>query len=203
MTRPLDETIPALARILSGPEDTALTLTRRNGAVEIHRRIPSLSRHRELALMPLVAEIEAMMNDLPVLRGVTGDWTFAAKFDKPVDRKTRQASFRIRILEFDISRIASPSAKISAEVLAEARERLARVERDTAAEDGPVRRWLVSCRDRQGMNFLARSARQAAWTYAALCNRSRKETAAWRETPEQILSIFQIHPDEEWRAPGP
>ena len=81
--------------------------------------------------------------------------------------------------------------------------RLCEVEDNANVQGQPQLVWQVSGKQRETRILKARSAREAAWCYAALYVRDRKEVRAWRDTVEEILKVTRVYPETDWRKPRP
>lgn len=197
--QPLYESLTRIDKIFKNTDSSAnFSLKAVNG--EIHRRIIYHgSNHNRLLLTKEIDNLEGWMKTIPIVSDCSGSWSIVgAKTMTEKVLKSAATEYRCRLYNLDISRPASHRLKTAYEMISGAADRLAEVQMNANATEFDTYDWQIICKGRETRKIRARSAREAAWTYAALYVRDRKEVANWRDTIKDIRLVARIYPPQEW-----
>lgn len=198
MIDPIHDILHRLDHVLSRcPGDATFSLIKREGDLQESLRIDG-SNHQRLIASAEIARLRRWMEDLPVLGACGADWSIAGGKQKDFNSPKITREYRCTMMYLDISRPASRRLKYAAEMISGAASRLREVEIGANAVGRPPVVYVVNAKAREERRILARSPREAAWTYAALYVRDRKEVRNWRATMAEVLRVAQIYPAEDW-----
>ncbi len=200
MSEDITEILPRLDHSLSQFEENAtFSLVMKDGDLSKSVTLEG-SNHLKLSVMADIAKLETWMRNLPIIGPCNGNWSIAGGLS--IDIRTSKASrqYRCTLMNLDISRPASRRIRTAVEMMSGAQERLRDVEKNSGATDLPPALWIVDGKGREERRIAARSAREAAWTYAALYVRNRKDVRNWHATVSEILRVAKLYPEEDWRA---
>lgn len=175
-------------------------LHRRDGKIERSIRL-ECSNHARLTIMAEAARLEDLMNRIPIITPTNANWSAIIRPEANEGKTRSWVEFTFLFMDFNISRPASRRLKTATEMLQGAVSRLSQIEHNCASEAGEASDWLVSAKTRAVRIIPARSAREAAWTHAALYVRNRAEVRGWKKNVQDILQISQIYPEKHWRSP--
>lgn len=157
-----------------------------------------LSAHQGLAMMQHLKNLEEVLFALPLVAQNELPVSALVSTERKYNHRT-PLEFVVRISGFDITKPASRRWRTAAEMLSRTRARLGEVQAACDAQARPPSSWLVQVGARSDRIVSARSAREAAWLYGALCPRSRKEICNWKDISKDFRRVSEIAPDESWR----
>jgi len=203
MTETITDILTRLDKIFAQfPEQASFSLIMQDGKIKRHLTAEG-SSHAKLSLMAQIPKVETWMSNLPVVSACNGNWSIAGGKTRGFNSSKFTREYRCMIMNLSVTRPASPRIKTAAEMISGAYDRLVEVERNAASQHLPVHQWEITSKQRETRRLHARSAREAAWCYAALYVRNRKEVRAWREAIDDISKVVRIYSQEDWLTPCP
>lgn len=161
----------------------------------------AMSAHQRLGMEAHVSKLRDIIQDLPLVREnnlPTRVMLSSCGRYHPGGGPKIPLEFTISIAGFDITKPASKRWKTAAEMFSRTRQRLQDVRRACEPEAGPTVSWLIQGNKRMDQVLVARSAREAVWTYAALYLRTRAEVDTWQDVPETVRRVSRIHERDSW-----
>jgi len=203
MTKDIDTILANVDRCLKGFDKKAfLTAHRKSGKREINKELPG-SNHQAIPLLALADEMWDWCANLPIIKETEADFTIAASL--VIDRfsKRKHVEFRLTLMELNVTRPASPRLRTATEMMMGARDRLSEVAQNCASEARHTGRWFIDGQGRGNLFLRARSSREAAWTYAALFVRYRKEVRNWKDTVHEISLLTEVAHPSDWILHSP
>jgi hypothetical protein len=204
MTQDITDILTRLNRaMMQFDKEAHLVLHRKSGERKNHTQLPG-SNHQILSVMSLKDELDTWVCALPIVTENNVDFTFATSllFDRK-NKKKKWVQYRLSLDGMDVTRPASPRLKTASEMMQGAKDRLQEVADNCASEAGNTERWLVDGAGRQNTFIKARSAREAAWSFAALYVRDRREVREWKDTVHKITLLTQVSHPVNWIMPDP
>ena len=204
MTQDLTKVMLSLETTLRLADDPrpAMSFRRENGGMRFHMPTKT-SNHARIALHAGQQAMQTWIEALPLVDAIGMDYSLAVFFEDGFRAKPRaRAQFRLSLMGINQSRVAALSTPIAAGIFPHVQERLQAVQQ--IVKDEPCHepaRYLILGKKRADQYLLARGPREAAWLYAALVARSRKEMVNWQSITSDIVVLARRYEVESWLLP--